>query len=102
MVYGDVNSTVAAALVCSKLQVRVARVEAGLRSFDRSMPEEVNRLIRMSWPISCLRPTAARKQKSEREGIPAERVRLVGNVMIDTVLQILPSLRKIHSTRSAG
>ena len=94
VVYGDVNSTVAAALVCSKLQVRVAHVEAGLRSFDRAMPEEINRLITDQLADILFTPSADGNENLEREGIPAERVHLVGNVMIDTVLQMLPSSEK--------
>jgi UDP-N-acetylglucosamine 2-epimerase (non-hydrolysing) len=90
VVYGDVNSTVAAALVCSKLQVRVAHVEAGLRSFDRSMPEEINRLITDQLADILFTPSEDGNQNLAREGVPEERVHLVGNVMIDTLVRMLP------------
>ena len=87
LVVGDVNSTVACALVAVKRGVPVIHVEAGLRSFDRSMPEEINRVI--TDQISELLFTTERSASVnlEREGISAERVRFVGNVMIDTLLQ---------------
>jgi UDP-N-acetylglucosamine 2-epimerase (non-hydrolysing) len=91
VVYGDVNSTVAAALVCSKLQVRVAHVEAGLRSFDRTMPEEINRLITDQLADILFTPSEDGNRNLEREGVPAERIHLVGNVMIDTLVHMLPS-----------
>ena len=90
MVYGDVNSTVAAALVCAKLQIPVAHVEAGLRSNDRSMPEEINRLLTDQLSYLLFTPSADANRNLEREGIPAERVHLVGNVMIDTLVRLLP------------
>jgi len=90
LVYGDVNSTAAAALVCSKLGIRVAHVEAGLRSFDRSMPEEINRLITDQLADILFTPSDDGDANLLREGIPAERIHLVGNVMIDTLLQMLP------------
>jgi len=90
LVYGDVNSTVAAALVCSKLGVRVAHVEAGLRSFDRRMPEEINRLITDQLADMLFTPSDDGDANLLREGIPAERIHLVGNVMIDTLVQMLP------------
>ncbi|HKU23456.1 MAG TPA: UDP-N-acetylglucosamine 2-epimerase (non-hydrolyzing) [Terriglobales bacterium] len=90
LVYGDVNSTIAAALVCSKLGVSVAHVEAGLRSFDRTMPEEINRLLTDQIADLLLTPSQDGDQNLLREGIPAERIRFVGNVMIDTVVRLLP------------
>lgn len=87
VVYGDVNSTVAAALVCSKLQVPLAHVEAGLRSFDMTMPEEVNRLVtdRLSSLLFATSPDAV--AHLAREGVAASRIHLVGNPMIDTLLR---------------
>jgi UDP-N-acetylglucosamine 2-epimerase (non-hydrolysing) len=90
LVYGDVNSTIAAALVCSKLGIRVAHVEAGLRSFDRSMPEEINRLLTDQIADLLFTPSEDGDQNLLREGIPAERIHFVGNVMIDTLVRLLP------------
>lgn len=91
LVYGDVNSTIAAALVCSKLGIPVAHVEAGLRSFDRSMPEEINRLLTDQIADLLFTPSRDGDQNLLREGIPADRIRFVGNVMIDTLVQLLPN-----------
>jgi UDP-N-acetylglucosamine 2-epimerase (non-hydrolysing) len=90
LVYGDVNSTIAAALVCSKLGIAVAHVEAGLRSFDRGMPEEINRLLTDQIADLLFTPSQDGDQNLLREGIPAERIRFVGNVMIDTLVRLLP------------
>ena len=90
LVYGDVNSTIAAALVCSKLGFRIAHVEAGLRSFDRTMPEEINRLLTDQIADLLLTPSSDGNENLRNEGIPAERVHLVGNVMIDTLVRLLP------------
>jgi len=90
LVYGDVNSTVAAALVCSKLGVRVGHVEAGLRSRDRSMPEEINRLLTDQLSDLLFTPSADGDQNLLREGIDPSRIHLVGNVMIDTLVRLLP------------
>ena len=90
LVYGDVNSTVAAALVCSKIGVRIGHVEAGLRSFDRSMPEEINRLITDQLADFLFTPSIDGDENLAREGIATEKVFLVGNVMIDTLIQFLP------------
>jgi UDP-N-acetylglucosamine 2-epimerase (non-hydrolysing) len=86
VVYGDVNSTVAAALVAAKLQIPLAHVEAGLRSFDASMPEEVNRLVtdRLSDVLLCTSADAVAHLGNE--GIEPARIHLVGNPMIDTLL----------------
>ncbi|HZI17565.1 MAG TPA: UDP-N-acetylglucosamine 2-epimerase (non-hydrolyzing) [Pyrinomonadaceae bacterium] len=86
LVVGDVNSTLACALVCAKLLVPVAHVEAGLRSRDRSMPEEINRLLTDQLADLLLTPSADADDNLLREGIPPERIRLVGNVMIDSLL----------------
>ena len=87
VVVGDVNSTLACALVARKLGVKVAHVEAGLRSFDRDMPEEINRVLTDQLADLLLTPSADGDANLLREGIPAERITRVGNVMIDTLLQ---------------
>jgi UDP-N-acetylglucosamine 2-epimerase (non-hydrolysing) len=89
VVYGDVNSTMAAALVCSKVGIRAAHVEAGLRSGDRTMPEEINRILTDQLADLLFTPSAADKNL-HAEGIEASRIRLVGNVMIDTLVRLLP------------
>jgi UDP-N-acetylglucosamine 2-epimerase (non-hydrolysing) len=91
VVYGDVNSTVAAALVCSKLLIRVAHVEAGLRSFDRTMPEEINRIVTDRLAAMLFTPSEDGDINLEREGVPAEKIYRVGNVMIDSLVQLLPA-----------
>lgn len=89
MVYGDVNSTLAAALVCSKLGVRIAHVEAGLRSHDRSMPEEVNRVLTDQLADLLFTPSADADENLLREGIDRNRIHRVGNVMIDSLVRFL-------------
>jgi UDP-N-acetylglucosamine 2-epimerase (non-hydrolysing) len=90
IVYGDVNSTIAAALVCSKLLVPVAHVEAGLRSGDRTMPEEINRLVTDQLSQFLFTPSRDGDENLAREGISRDRIHLVGNVMIDTLVHLLP------------
>ena len=90
VVVGDVNSTVAAALVAAKLRIPCAHVEAGLRSFDRAMPEEINRLVTDQLADILLTPSAEANDNLRREGIPAERIHLVGNIMIDTLMRYRP------------
>ena len=94
MVVGDVNSTLACALVCAKLGVKVAHVEAGLRSRDRTMPEEINRLLTDQIADLLFTPSEDADRNLLREGIPPERIRLVGNVMIDSLLKYLPLASK--------
>jgi UDP-N-acetylglucosamine 2-epimerase (non-hydrolysing) len=94
LVVGDVNSTLACTLVCAKLGVKVAHVEAGLRSRDRSMPEEINRLLTDQIADLLFTPSADADENLRAEGIPQERIRLVGNVMIDSLLKHLPRARK--------
>jgi UDP-N-acetylglucosamine 2-epimerase (non-hydrolysing) len=91
LVYGDINSTVAAALVCSKLLIRVGHVEAGLRSRDRAMPEEINRLVTDQLADLLFTPSADGDENLEREGIPSAKIHLVGNVMIDSLVRLLPA-----------
>jgi UDP-N-acetylglucosamine 2-epimerase (non-hydrolysing) len=91
LVYGDVNSTVAAALVCSKLLVRVGHVEAGLRSFDLTMPEEINRIVTDRLADLLFTPSEDGDVNLHREGIPPERIFRVGNVMIDSLVHLLPA-----------
>jgi UDP-N-acetylglucosamine 2-epimerase (non-hydrolysing) len=86
IVVGDVNSTIACALTAVKLGVPVAHVEAGLRSFDRTMPEEINRILTDAISHWLFVSERTGLQNLGREGIPAERVFFVGNVMIDTLL----------------
>jgi len=90
LVYGDVNSTVAVALVCTKLGVPVGHVEAGLRSFDRTMPEEINRLLTDQIADLLFTPSADGDENLLREGVVAEKIHRVGNVMIDTLVRLLP------------
>jgi UDP-N-acetylglucosamine 2-epimerase (non-hydrolysing) len=90
LVYGDVNSTVAAALVCAKLLVRVAHVEAGLRSFDRTMPEEINRIVTDRLSDLLFTPSTDGDENLVREGVDRSRIHYVGNVMIDTLVRMLP------------
>jgi UDP-N-acetylglucosamine 2-epimerase (non-hydrolysing) len=88
VVVGDVNSTMAAAIVAAKLCIPVAHVEAGLRSFDRTMPEEINRLLTDALSDYCFITSADAEDNLRREGVPAEKIFFVGNVMIDTLLRL--------------
>lgn len=95
LVYGDVNSTVAAALVCAKLLIGIGHVEAGLRSFDRTMPEEVNRLVTDRLSDLLFTPSADGDQHLLSEGVEAGKIHRVGNVMIDSVVRLLPVARDL-------
>lgn len=85
VVVGDVNSTVAATLAAVKLGIKVAHLEAGLRSFDRAMPEEINRVVTDSIADLLWTPSPDANENLEREGIPAHRIKRVGNIMIDSL-----------------
>jgi len=87
VVVGDVNSTVACALVCSKLGIKVAHVEAGLRSFDRTMPEEINRILTDAISDYLFITEKSAESNLIKEGISRDKIYFVGNVMIDTLLQ---------------
>lgn len=93
VVAGDVNATLGAALAATKLHIPVAHVEAGLRSGDWSMPEEVNRVLTDRMSQWLLTPSADADDNLRAEGIPSDRIHLVGNVMIDTLLRLLPEAR---------
>jgi UDP-N-acetylglucosamine 2-epimerase (non-hydrolysing) len=94
IVVGDVNSTLAAALAAAKMQIPVAHVEAGLRSFDRTMPEEINRIVTDSLSDLLLVSEPAGMENLRREGHPERHLHLVGNVMIDTLRWLLPKARQ--------
>ncbi|MDO9018998.1 MAG: UDP-N-acetylglucosamine 2-epimerase (non-hydrolyzing) [Deltaproteobacteria bacterium] len=102
VVVGDVNSTMACALAAVKLGVPVAHVEAGLRSFDRGMPEEINRVVTDAICDLLLTSERAGDANLAREGIPPERVRFVGNVMIDTLVHQLPAARALGVPAAMG
>ena len=89
VVVGDVNSTMACTLVASKLGVKVAHVEAGLRSFDRTMPEEVNRIVTDALADLLFTPTSDANENLKHEGIPEHKIKLVGNIMIDALMENL-------------
>ena len=93
LVAGDVNSTIACALVAVKLGIPVAHLEAGLRSFDRTMPEEINRILTDAISSPLLTPSADADENLLREGIPHDRIVLVGNAMIDSLVAHLPRAR---------
>ena len=90
VVYGDVNSTMAATLAAAKLLIPVAHVEAGLRSFDRTMPEEINRVVTDQLASYLFTPSADGDANLLREGVAEDRIFRVGNVMIDTLVRCLP------------
>ena len=95
VVVGDVNSTLSAALTAAKMGLPLAHVEAGLRSFDRTMPEEVNRILTDALAdfLFCTEPSGV--ENLLNEGRPAERIYLVGNVMIDALQQFLPRAKRL-------
>jgi UDP-N-acetylglucosamine 2-epimerase (non-hydrolysing) len=96
LVYGDVNSTVAAALVCSKLGIVIGHVEAGLRSFDRTMPEEINRLVTDQLADFLFTPSEDGDVNLLREGVDDRKIFRVGNVMIDTLVRLKPAAEAIR------
>lgn len=91
VVFGDVNSTLACSLAAAKLQIPVVHVEAGLRSFDRSMPEEINRIVTDLLSDLLLVSEPSGLANLSREGISPAKCHLVGNIMIDTLAQMMPA-----------
>jgi len=97
-VYGDINSTLGAALTAAKLMIPVAHVESGLRSFDRQMPEEVNRILTDQVSELLFTTSAEAQVNLEREGIPENHIYFVGNTMIDSIVSVERKLDS-NSTR---
>ncbi|HMC49355.1 MAG TPA: UDP-N-acetylglucosamine 2-epimerase (non-hydrolyzing) [Solirubrobacterales bacterium] len=102
VVPGDVNSTVAAALTAAKLRIPVAHIEAGLRSFDRTMPEELNRIITDQLAEELFIHSPEASDNLHAEGIPAERIHLVGNTMIDTLVALESRFRAAGAAAKLG
>jgi len=102
VVAGDVNSTIACALVAAKLGIRCAHVEAGLRSGDMGMPEEINRVLTDRICDPLLTPSRDGDENLLREGTPPERIRFVGNVMIDSLLSHLPKAKATGAPQRLG
>ena len=102
VVVGDVNSTMACTLVASKLGFRTAHVEAGLRSFDRSMPEEINRLVTDALADLLLTPSKDADENLKREGVDPSRICMVGNIMIDTLVANLEKAEQSSLYRGLG
>lgn len=102
VVFGDVNSTVACALAAAKLRIPVVHVEAGLRSYDRTMPEEVNRVVTDALSDLLFVSELSGLENLKREGVDDRKVHFVGNVMIDTLLQELPEARKLRIVEKYG
>lgn len=94
VVVGDVNSTLACSLVAAKLDIKVAHVEAGLRSFDRGMPEEINRIVTDSLSDYLFVSEESGCQNLKKEGVNGKKVHFVGNTMIDTLLSNMPKITK--------
>jgi UDP-N-acetylglucosamine 2-epimerase (non-hydrolysing) len=102
VVYGDVNSTMAAAIVAAKLGVPVAHVEAGLRSHDLSMPEEINRIVTDRLAALLLTPSRDADATLRAEGEPEAEIAFVGNVMIDSLFHALPAARRSGARKRLG
>lgn len=102
VVVGDVNSTMACAVVAAKLGIPVAHIEAGLRSFDRTMPEELNRLVTDAIADLLLTPSTDADENLLREGVSREKIRCVGNVMVDSLVEHLDQMGNCHTLERLG
>lgn len=102
VVPGDVNSTMAAALVAAKLHIPIAHVESGLRSFDRTMPEEVNRVVTDQLSEHLFLHSSEAVENLRAEGVPEERIHFVGNTMIDSLLAMEARFRSVDVAASFG
>ncbi|MGE5282297.1 MAG: non-hydrolyzing UDP-N-acetylglucosamine 2-epimerase [Chloroflexota bacterium] len=102
IVPGDVNSTMAAALTAAKMQIPIAHIESGLRSFDRTMPEEINRLVTDHLAAHLFIHSPEASDNLHAEGVPAERIHLVGNTMIDTLVALEGRFRAAGAAARLG
>jgi len=102
VVFGDVNSTLACSLAAAKRMIPVAHVEAGLRSFDRSMPEEINRLVTDTLSDLLLASEPSGVTNLRHEGVQDEKIHLVGNIMIDSLVRMKPKALERDSARLLG
>ena len=102
IVVGDVNSTLACTVVCAKLGIRVAHLEAGLRSFDRTMPEEINRLVTDALADLLWTPSPDGDENLRREGVPEARIVRVGNIMIDALEMMRPQIAARAAAKGLG
>jgi UDP-N-acetylglucosamine 2-epimerase (non-hydrolysing) len=102
VVVGDVNSSIACALVAAKLGIKVAHVEAGLRSFDRTMPEEINRLVTDALADLLLTPSEDANENLRREGVSDAKIKLVGNIMIDSLIENVDKARRGTTLQKLG
>jgi UDP-N-acetylglucosamine 2-epimerase (non-hydrolysing) len=102
VVFGDVNSTLAAALVANKMGLRLAHVEAGLRSFDRAMPEEHNRILTDMLADLLFTPSEDANENLGKERIPKERIHFVGNIMVDSLLRFRPVVEEMKPWEQLG
>lgn len=102
LVVGDVNSTMACTLVAAKLGIKVGHVEAGLRSFDRSMPEEINRIVTDTLSDLLFTPSEDADKNLIKEGISEKKIKRVGNIMVDTLIANLEKARKLRPYDTFG
>jgi UDP-N-acetylglucosamine 2-epimerase (non-hydrolysing) len=102
IVVGDVNSTMACTLVCSKIGIPVAHIEAGLRSFDRKMPEEINRIVTDALADLLFTPSEDANENLRREGISDMKIKFVGNIMIDSLVESISKARKSEILSQLG
>jgi len=102
VVVGDVNSTVACTLAAVKIGVKTAHLEAGLRSFDRSMPEEINRIVTDSIADILWTPSPDGDENLLREGVAPEKIERVGNIMIDSLEMMRPRIMAENAEAKYG
>jgi len=103
LVQGDTNTVMAGALAAAKLHIKVGHVEAGLRSYDRSMPEEINRVVADHISDYCFAPTEVSKVNLLKEGIAEEKIHVTGNTIVDSVYQNLKiAMRKVNVLADLG